>query len=93
MRAERVPPGVPALPVCREVVVDLGGAREGRLARAGQEDREARGSRHPRTEANLSLSTWRVTTITFSSFISRLFENGRHSTGYLYLEVETASIR
>ena len=65
MRAECVPPGVPALPVCREVVVDLGGAREGRLARAGQEDREARGSRHPCTEADLSLSTCGVRTIIF----------------------------
>ena len=55
MGAQTVPPG---LTVCREVVVDLAGAREGRLAGAGQEDWEARGSRHPGTEADLSLGTW-----------------------------------
>ena len=46
------------LPVCREVVVDLAGAGEGWVAGAGDEDREPRGSRHPGTEADLSLSTW-----------------------------------
>ena len=48
---------VPGLPVCREVVVDLGGAGEWRLAGAGEEHGEPRGASHPRTEADLSLST------------------------------------
>ena len=54
MRGECVPPG---LPVCREMVVDLAGARERRLAGTGHEDWEPRGSRDPGTEADLSLST------------------------------------
>ena len=56
VRGERVAPG---LPVCREVVVQRAGAGEGGVAGAGDEDREAGGSRHPGpgTEADLSLST------------------------------------
>ena len=57
MRGERVP----GLSVCREVVVDLAGAGEGRLAGAGEEHGEPRRARHPPchsgTEADLSLST------------------------------------
>ena len=68
MRGERVAPG---LPVCREVVVQRAGAGEGGVAGAGDEDREARGSRHPGpgTEADLSLSTWGSHSVSISYHI------------------------